>query len=83
MTHTIASFVLMYTLDDNGRERIIIINRDDKTISLKPKYMDEKTFNEALLWYYGKLHQGEIPLSFLTKKIELEQAIILRTDSDN
>ena len=80
MTHTIASFVLMYTLDDNGRERMTIINREDKTTSLKPKYMDEKTFNEALLWYYGKLHQGEIPLRFLTKKIELEQAIILRTD---
>lgn len=83
ITHTIASFTLMYILDDNGIERMTIINRNNKTTSLKPNHMDEKTFNEALFWYYEKLHQGEIPLRLLTKKIELEQAIILNADSDN
>ena len=83
MTYTIASFTLMYTLNDNGIERTTIINRDDKTTTLKTKHMDEKTFSEALLWYHGKIHRGEIPLRLLTKKIELEQAIILSADSDN
>lgn len=83
MTYTIASLILMYTLDDNGRVRMTIINRDNKTTSLKPNRMDEKMFNDAFFWYYGKLHQGDIPLRHLTRKIELEQAITLVSDSDN
>ena len=83
MTHTIASFMLMYTLNDNGIEQMKIINRDDKKILIKPNHLDKKTFDDALLWNYDKLHHGVIPLRLLTRKLELEQAIILNTDSDN
>ena len=76
MTYTIASLVFMYTLDVNAieREKIINPNEEDKC-SLKTKYMDNKTFGEAVYWYYGRRHHGEIPLHHLTQRIELEQGI--------
>ena len=77
MTYTIASFVCMYTLDDNGREQEKIINSNDEIkCSLKTNHLDRETFVEAISWCYGRRHYGDIPISHLTKKIELEQSII-------
>lgn len=76
MTYTIASLVFMYTLDVNAIEREKIINpNEENKCTLKTKYMDNKTFGEAVYWYYGRRHHGEIPISHLTRKIELEQGI--------
>ena len=76
MTYTIASLIFMYTLDVNAMEREKIINpNDENKCSLKTKYLDNKTFGEAVYWYYGRRHHGEIPLHHLTQKIELEQGI--------
>ena len=79
MTYTIALFVFMYTLDNNGqeRERIITSNKE-KTSTLQTKHLDPKTFGEALSWYYEKRCQGVIPLRHLIKKIELEQGLMLQ-----
>ena len=79
MTYAIASFVFMYTLDNNGREREhIITSNKEKACTLQTKHLDPKTFGEAISWYYEKRHEGEIPLQHLTKKIELEQGLILQ-----
>ena len=76
MTYSIASFVFMYTLDDNGRERErIITSNDGKTNILHTSHLDSNTFNEALTWCYNNRYNGEIPLKYLTQKIELEQGI--------
>lgn len=77
MTYTVASFIFMYTLDDNSleRERIITSN-DGKTNTLHTKYLDTKTFGDALSWYYNKRYQSEIPLRFITKRIELEKGLL-------
>lgn len=78
MTYTIASFVFMYSLDDNSHERERIVNSNDsKTNSLHATYLDSETFNEAISWSYNNRFNGEIPLKYITKKIELEQGIIM------
>ena len=77
MIYTIASLVHMYSLDDNGREREkIITSNNEIKCSLKTNHLDNKTFGDAINWYHGRIHQGDIPLSHLTKKIELEQGIV-------
>lgn len=78
MTYVISSIVFMYTLDDNSRERErIVISTDGKTTTdLQTKVIDAKTFSEALLWNYNRRYHGEIPLRYLTKKIELEEAFL-------
>jgi len=77
MTYTMASFIFMYILDDNAHEREhIITSNDGKTNNLNTKYLDAKTFGDALSWYYGKRYQGEIPLRFITQRIELEKSMV-------
>lgn len=77
MTYTIASFILMYSLNDNGREKEHIITPNDKRkCILQTIHLDNKTFEEAIYWYYEKIGRGEIPLSHLTRKIELEQGLL-------
>lgn len=79
MTYAIASFIFMYTLDDNGREREhIFTSNEEKTSNLKTKYLDSETFYEALSWYYHNHYQGEIPLRYLAKRIELEHGLVLQ-----
>lgn len=79
MTYAIASFVFMYTLDNNGRERErIITSNKDKISTLQTKHLDLKTFDEALSWYYDKRYQGEIPMKKLIHKIELEQVLVFQ-----
>jgi len=78
MTNTIASFVYMYTLDNNGREREHIINpNDEKNNSLQTKHLDSETFGKALAWVYNRRHRGVVPLQFLVNRIELLQPIRL------
>ena len=77
MTYTMASFIFMYILDDNAHEREhIITSNDGKTNNLNAKYLDAKIFGDALSWYYGKRYQGEIPLRFITQRIELEKSMV-------
>ena len=77
MTYTIATFVFMYTLDNNGREREIIINpKEENKCLLVTKYIDNTTFGEAIAWHSGRIHRGDIPLHYLTQKIDLEQEIV-------
>ena len=77
MTYTIASFILMYSLDDNGREREHIINpNNEKKCLLQTKHLDNKTFDKAIYWYYEKIGRELISMSHLTKKIELEQGLL-------
>jgi len=79
MTYAIASFVFMYTLDNNGRERERIITSNKEKIStLQTKHLDLKTFDESLSWYYDKRYQGEIPMKNLIQKIELEQGLVVQ-----
>ena len=79
MTYAIASFVFMYTLDNNGRERERLITSNKEKIStLQTKHLDLKTFDEALSWYYDKRYQGEIPMKNLIQKIELEQGLVFQ-----
>ena len=79
MTYAIASFVFMYTLDDNVREREhIFTSNEEKTSTLQTKHLDSKTFDEALSWYYDRRYQDGIPLQYLIKKIELEQGLVLQ-----
>ena len=76
MAYSLAQFVLMYTLNDNGIEREHIVDKkDSKKNTLAPKQLDKKTFDEALEWYHGRIHNGVVPLRYLIKKIELEQNI--------
>lgn len=76
MTYSIASFVFMYTLDDNGREQEkIVLSETDKTTTLKANILDQKTLGEAIC--YNRRSYGKIPLNYLIKRIELKQAIIL------
>lgn len=79
MTSVIASFVLMYTLDDNENEREhIFTSNEGKTSLLQTKHLDSKTFDEALSWYNNKRYRGVIPLRHLIKKIELEHGLLLQ-----
>ena len=76
-TYTMASFIFMYTLDENAHERErIITSNDGKANNLNTKYLDAKIFGEALAWYYGKRYQGEIPLRFITQRIELGKTLV-------
>ena len=77
MTYTIASFIIMYSLNDGGRERenIITPNNDTKCI-LQTKHLDKKIFDDAIYWYYEKVGFGIIPLSHLIRKIELQQGLL-------
>lgn len=76
-TYTMASFIFMYTLDENAHERErIITSNDGKANNLNTKYLDAKFFGEALAWYYGKRYQGEIPLRFITQRIELGKTLV-------
>lgn len=77
MTYTIASLIFMYTLDDNAHERErIITSNDGKTNILQTKYLDAQTFDDALSWYYSRRYKGEIPMRFITQRIELEKSIV-------
>ena len=79
MTYAIASFVFMYTLDDNVREREhIFTSNEEKTSTLHTKHLDSKTFVEALIWYYDNRYRGVIPLQNLIKRIELEYGLVLQ-----
>lgn len=78
MTYTIALLVLMYTLDDNGWEREHIIDSKEGILknSLVVKYIDQKTFDDALVFYFKRIGLGETPLQFLIKRIELEKGFV-------
>ena len=77
MTYTIASLILMYSLDDGGREREHIINTNNEIkCLLQTKHLDYKLFEKAIYWYHERIGRGEIPLSYLTRKIELEQGLL-------
>ena len=65
----------MYSLNDSGREREHIFNSDEKKCLLQTEYIDNKVFEKAINWYYDRIGLGEIPLSHLTRKIELQQDI--------
>ena len=79
MTYAIASFVFMYTLDENGSEREHIFTSNDKKDStLQTRHLDSKTFDDALSWYNNKRYQGEVPLQYLIRKIELENGLVFQ-----
>ena len=75
MTYTIASFIVMYSLNDSGREREQIFNPDQNKCLLQTKHLDNKVFEKAINWYYERICRGEIPMSHLIRKIELQQGI--------
>lgn len=77
MTYTIATLVYMYILDDNGLVKEEVINpNDENKCLLKTNHIDRETFVGAILWCNGQIHRGGVPMSHLTKKIELEQKIV-------
>ena len=80
MANTIASLVLMYTLDNNGYEREHIIESKDgiTTNLLTAMYIDQKTFDDALVFYSKRIGRGEPPLQFLIKRIELEERFVIQ-----
>lgn len=75
MTYTIASLIVMYSLNDSGREREQFFNPDEKKCLLQTKYLDNIAFEKAIYWYRERIGRGEIPLSHLIRKIELQQGI--------
>ena len=78
MAYSIASFVFMYTLDDNGIEQErIVLSEKDKTTTLKANILDQKTLGEAICYNNSRRFRSEVPLNYLIKRIELEQGIIL------
>ena len=78
MTYTMASFIFMYTLDDNAREKErIITSNDGKTNTLNTKFLNKDIFDGALSWYYSRRYQNEIPLRFITQRIELEKSLFV------
>lgn len=78
MTYTMASFIFMYTLDDNAREKErIITSNDGKTNTLNTKFLNKDIFDGALSWYYNRRYQNEIPLRFITQRIELEKSLFV------
>ena len=77
MTYTMASLIFMYTLDDNGREKErIFLSNDGKTNTLNTKFLNKEIFDGALSWYYSRRYHNEIPLRFITQRIELENSIV-------
>lgn len=76
MTYTIASFIIMYSLDDGGREREHFINQNNGSkCLLQPKLLNQETFEKAILRSHNN-SRGDIPLSHITKKIELQQGVL-------
>ena len=74
ITYTLALFILMYNLDENGHEKEQIIEHNGgETITLISEHLDIDVFNEAFSFYHQRRHIGVTSMRHLTKKIELQE----------
>jgi energy-coupling factor transporter ATP-binding protein EcfA2 len=73
MMPTIASLIFMYNLDENEVEQINLRKKDgDNQPSIKTKHIDSEIFYNTIILNYNRRHA---PLSYILKKIELQEEI--------
>lgn len=78
ITLTIASLVFTYIIGEDGLAKESFINKNDcNAITLTTKYLCHETFTNIILNLYEKASQGFVQLKQITKRIELEEDVLL------